>query len=490
MATHFRPLKGVIDSVDDQPPLIDDVVAALAALANELQTVKVGDDPNKTLQERGGLGELVGAVADVAVGLPDPIDDWIAGIAQDTSEITREAMVAELNAHLQADVLPFCHSATDGRYPFDQASTIDVTVADFQRLFGPGGIFDEFTNNLLLPYVNTTTRPWLWRADFGLPPETLQPFEKARSIRDALFPGGLGPVIAFTLEPKDLSANAARVTLNVDGQLLVYFNAATRPMPMTWPGTDGTNLVSLSFTPLDGSTEEITTETGGLGLPAPRAREPALAHRAAGGLSAAALARRPCGDLRPSRVQRGEPAGPPDVRRLPVPGEVLSREGYVGLWGKLPATGDFISRGLPDAFRARWDAWVTRHLAALAEPWPAGGLRFRLVSGGQTASGLVAPSRDAAGRSFPFTALVVLPFAPSTVDIDRWCDGVLPLLIEAKSGAVGGDDLWRALDALPRPSMVRLGPDAPLLLWTAGQAPRAADPTEPDPALSVLFSSG
>ena len=32
--------------------------------------------------------------------------------------------------------------------------------------------------------------------------------------------------MAFTLEPKDLSANAARVTLNLDGQSLVYL---TRP---------------------------------------------------------------------------------------------------------------------------------------------------------------------------------------------------------------------------------------------------------------------
>jgi type VI secretion system protein ImpL len=48
----------------------------------------------------------------------------------------------------------------------------------------------------------------------------------------------------------------------VDGQVLTYFNAATRPVPMTWPGADGTNLVSLSFAPLDGLTEAITTETG------------------------------------------------------------------------------------------------------------------------------------------------------------------------------------------------------------------------------------
>jgi type VI secretion system protein ImpL len=69
-------------------------------------------------------------------------------------------------------------------------------------------------------------------------------------------------VMAFTLEAKDLSPNAASVTLNVDGQVLTYLNAATRPAPMTWPGPDGTNLISLSFQPADGTGELLASETG------------------------------------------------------------------------------------------------------------------------------------------------------------------------------------------------------------------------------------
>ena len=72
--------------------------------------------------------------------------------------------------------------------------------------------------------------------------------------------------MAFTLEPKDLSANASRVTLNVDGQNLTYFNSAVRPFPMTWPGADGTNMITLSFAPVDGSAEVITSEIGSWAL--------------------------------------------------------------------------------------------------------------------------------------------------------------------------------------------------------------------------------
>ncbi|MDH5453895.1 MAG: type VI secretion system membrane subunit TssM, partial [Paracoccaceae bacterium] len=201
IAGHFAPLKATIIETDGVPPLIGDAELALGALANELQTVAASPDPEAALLARGGLPELTGALANVAAALPDPIDDWIRGIAGDTISVTREAVLGQLNARWRADVLPFCVSATAGRYPFEQASAIDVNVADFQRLFGPGGLIDSFTNELLLPYVDTTRRPWSWRADFGLDAATLTPFEQARAIRDGLFPGGAGPIMAFTLEP-------------------------------------------------------------------------------------------------------------------------------------------------------------------------------------------------------------------------------------------------------------------------------------------------
>jgi type VI secretion system protein ImpL len=262
IAEHFKPLKATINEVDGVPPLITDAELALGALANELQTVAASPDPEAALLARGGLPQLTGQLANVAKILPDPVDDWLTGLAGDTISVTRDAVVEQLNARWRADVLPFCTNATAGRYPFEAGSVIDVTLADFQRVFGLGGLMDTFTKTHLEQYIDTTVRPWQWRSDFGLPAESLVPFEKARSIRDSLFPGGAGPIMAFSLEPKDLSANASRVTLNVDGQQLVYFNSAARPVPMTWPGKDGTNLISLSFSPVDGTGEVLTSETG------------------------------------------------------------------------------------------------------------------------------------------------------------------------------------------------------------------------------------
>ncbi|MEM9785416.1 MAG: type VI secretion system membrane subunit TssM [Pseudomonadota bacterium] len=262
VADHFKPLRATIAEVDGQPPLLTDTTAALVALSNELQVVSASPNPQAALLSSGGLPVLTGAIANEAAILPDPIDDWITGIAGDTTAVTRDAIVAQLNAKWRSDVLPFCTSATQGRYPFDQSSRIDVNILDFSRLFGAGGLIDSFIENSLAQYVDTNTRPWTWRADFGLSPEALAPFENARAIRNALFPGGAGPVIGFILVPEDLSPNASRVTLNVDGQTLSYFHANAAAQPMTWPGPNGTNMISLSFTPLEGGAEAIRTVTG------------------------------------------------------------------------------------------------------------------------------------------------------------------------------------------------------------------------------------
>ena len=227
-----------------------------------LQTVNATPDPEESIKKQGGLAELTGAVARQAQILPDPIDDWLGGIAGDTSGLTQRAVTSELNSIWRAEILPFCTAALNNRYPFDAASAVDVNVRDFARLFGPGGMIDAFTNDHLLPYVDMTGQPWKWRADFGLDSGALAAFEQARRIRDDLFPGGAGPVMSFTLEPVDLSPTATRVALDLDGQKLVYYNNATRPQPMTWPGKDGTGAISLSFQPVNGSPEVTVSETG------------------------------------------------------------------------------------------------------------------------------------------------------------------------------------------------------------------------------------
>lgn len=101
--------------------------------------------------------------------------------------------------------------------------------------------------------------------------------------------------------------------------------------------------------------------------------------------------------------------------------------GPIGWFGKLPATGDFLRRDLPDEFVGAWDRWLQQGMASaaqsLGEDWQDLFLRFPIWHFLRTLpapeaprpavpslwAGLLAPSVDRVGRLFPLTVAFHLP---------------------------------------------------------------------------------
>lgn len=92
-----------------------------------------------------------------------------------------------------------------------------------------------------------------------------------------------------------------------------------------------------------------------------------------------------------------------------------------GWYGKLPATGDFVGRRMPAAFREAWDRWMQGAIAGsrerLGADWRDSYLsmpvwRFVFSPGLLTPNawaGIMAPSVDAVGRYFPLAMASALP---------------------------------------------------------------------------------
>lgn len=151
-----------------------------------------------------------------------------------------------------------------------------------------------------------------------------------------------------------------------------------------------------------------------------------------------------------------------------------------GFFGKLPARGDFVTRGLPPGTRPVVDRWLTRVLAPLARrpaDWPADGYRALLSHAEGALALLILPSRDTSGREFPLAAVAPANGA-GQAELDQWANQALPTLTRAAQGGLDADDLAAALE----PLAVGAGqtPLTPPLIWAAGQPPV-------DPA---LISSG
>jgi type VI secretion system protein ImpM len=102
----------------------------------------------------------------------------------------------------------------------------------------------------------------------------------------------------------------------------------------------------------------------------------------------------------------------------------------LGWYGKLPATGDFVSRRVPSTFIARWDAWLQRGMTALRDAVPgswqstydSAAVWNALLPAGivspNVSVAIMAPSHDRVGRRFPFCVVVSLP--PRGTALDRF----------------------------------------------------------------------
>ena len=106
----------------------------------------------------------------------------------------------------------------------------------------------------------------------------------------------------------------------------------------------------------------------------------------------------------------------------------------VGLYGKLPARGDFVRHGLPRDFTDPWDDWLQAAIvgsrALMGEAWLPAFLeapvwRFCLppgMCGAQAALGLMLPSVDRAGRYFPLTFAALSPRGVAVAPGEGWLD--------------------------------------------------------------------
>lgn len=133
-----------------------------------------------------------------------------------------------------------------------------------------------------------------------------------------------------------------------------------------------------------------------------------------------------------------------------------------GLYGKLPAHGDFVQRNLPGTFVQEWDQWL-QHLVAgarekIGEQWLDIYLtspiwRFVLSHGVIDANhwaGIVLPSVDLVGRYFPFSIIMQVGQqhhpAGFLAEQSAWFSAIEELALRALEGELSLDELVDALE--------------------------------------------
>lgn len=197
--------------------------------------------------------------------LPAPLDVWVAGVAADVGSLAVKSARSRIAELWTSDSASLCSSIVTGRYPFDRASTRDVAIADFTRLFGPAGVFQSFFKQRMEPFVDKTTTPWSWKGTFGaagLPSSAVAQFENADKISRAFFPNGSEtPAVSINVKPVSLTNASSAVMLEIEGERVVYYHGPIQAKSITWPSRENTaSLSRIAFQP--GGWQQAKTENG------------------------------------------------------------------------------------------------------------------------------------------------------------------------------------------------------------------------------------
>ena len=229
----FRP-EGATSPLDDLMVTLKQVYLDM----NKIAFRGTSADPNAG-------AESLAALQQAAAQVQGPLARWASQITTGGAGITAEGTRASLNQTWTADVLPFCQQATAKAYPFAKGAAADMGLADFTKLFGPGGLIDSFMTTNLKDMIDTSKKPWTWKqvngADVGISPAVLAQLQAATEIKEAFFSTGSAPAVPFQITPMALDTNAKQVTLTIDGQNVVFAQNAGQPLPtaITWPGQVG-----------------------------------------------------------------------------------------------------------------------------------------------------------------------------------------------------------------------------------------------------------
>jgi type VI secretion system protein ImpL len=251
--------KGPGAPIDNVLKLLNDLQMQLAKLAGApaggaATALGAGDDPAALLQAEAARD-------------PQPVARWLQAIAISGNQLRGGGALDQAKKAFGAPGGPasLCSKAVTGRYPFVSGSTNDIPLDDFARLFATGGLLDKFFNDNLQTFVDTSGTTWKAQPVAGVaPPVTpgdLAQFQRASQIRDLFFAaGGNQPTVRFDITPID--TDAKQVTLDLDGQSIVYAHGPSRATSVTWPGQNRINSVRLVFDPPPSSGQPVLQATG------------------------------------------------------------------------------------------------------------------------------------------------------------------------------------------------------------------------------------
>jgi type VI secretion system protein ImpL len=161
-------------------------------------------------------------------------------------------------------VLPACKEVAQEHYPFFAGDAPDAPMAETLRVFGMGGVIDQFVQARLQSMIDTEGPVWRWREGDpvagALNASSPEAFAQTVELRD-LLAGGL----PIKVQVAAFGQGVATVELSSGGTRYRFTAGNNQPRPLLWSANGGLPEASIVLYGAGG----VDAKSGGDGPPGP-----------------------------------------------------------------------------------------------------------------------------------------------------------------------------------------------------------------------------
>ncbi|MBS0352012.1 MAG: hypothetical protein JSR33_12700 [Proteobacteria bacterium] len=189
--------------------------------------------------------------------LPMPLRQWVTEIADNSIRLLLQGARQNVNKNWQNSVLPYYRSNIYGHFPFALNDSHTVTLDNFSNFFGGKGVFYQFYQTYLAPFINNNHHTWklaeIDNLNLNLSNTAINQIQLAVMINNMYFPEGDNKAsIKFSIQPLFLDPESSSVNLQLANQSLAYRHGPQQSIPFILPIEGDTQQVVIAFSDFQG----------------------------------------------------------------------------------------------------------------------------------------------------------------------------------------------------------------------------------------------
>lgn len=166
------------------------------------------------------LANPISALYAQAQQFPEPLTNWVAQIADDMWFHLISDTRQYLNQRWQTQIFTDYQTHIAHHYPLDTNQAKDLALVDFNRFFAPNGTLNQFTEEYVKPFLDTSQPQWqrkeLNHVMIPISDELINELMRANVITHMFFPHQeTQSYIEFSLQKINLDPMVAELQLNI-----------------------------------------------------------------------------------------------------------------------------------------------------------------------------------------------------------------------------------------------------------------------------------